>query len=68
MKLFGRTAGYYLFWTGFVYFWVGMYWVFVDHFVNHIEYIQILWLTFLILPLIIKPLASYFNMKTLWEI
>ena len=25
MKLFGRTGGYYIFWTGFVYFWLGMF-------------------------------------------
>ena len=31
MKLFGRTSGYYLFWTGFVYFWVGMYFAFTQY-------------------------------------
>lgn len=66
MKLFGRTPGYYLFWTGFVYFWTGMFNIFVYEFTRS-EFIQVAWIAVMMLPLVIKPVAHYFNMRTLWE-
>lgn len=66
MKLFGRTGGYYLFWTGVVYFFIGMFNIFVYELIRS-EFIQLAWILVLMLPLIIKPLARWFNMKTIWE-
>lgn len=66
MKLFGRTGGYYLFWTGFVYFFTGMFNIFVYKF-TRVEYIQAVWILVMMLPLVFGPLARYFNMKTIWE-
>ena len=66
MKLFGRTSGYYLFWTGFVYFWIGMLNTFVYEFTK-VEFIQIAWIVVMMLPLTVKRIAHYFNMYTIWE-
>ena len=66
MKLFGRTGGYWLFWTTFIYFWVGMFDIFVYNF-TRTEFIQVAWIIIMSLPLYIKPLARYFNMKCVWE-
>lgn len=66
MKLFGRTSGYYIFWTGFVYFWASMFNVFVYKF-THIEFIQLAWILVLMLPLVVKPVARFFNMTVIWE-
>ena len=66
MKLFGRTGGYYLFWASFVYFFTGMFNIFVYEF-TRVEYIQVVWLLVLMLPLVVKPVARYFNMRLLWE-
>jgi hypothetical protein len=63
MKLFGRTGGYYLFWTGFVYFWVGMYLAF-----THAAQPEIATLGFVLalsVPLWCPPVARYFNMEPL---
>ena len=66
MKLFGRTNGYYLFWTGVVYFLTGMFNIFVYEFTRS-EFIQIAWIVVLALPLTVRPIAHHFNMRTLWE-
>jgi len=61
MKLFGRSGGYYLFWTGFVYFWVGMYLAF-----THAAQPEIATLGFVLalsVPLWCPPVARYFNME-----
>jgi len=63
MKLFGRTSGYYLFWTGFVYFWVGMYLAF-----THAAQPEIATLGFVLalsVPLWCPPVARHFNMDPL---
>ncbi len=63
MKLFGRTSGYYLFWTGFVYFCVGMYLAF-----THTARPEIATLGFVLalsVPLWCPPVARYFNMEPL---
>ena len=65
MKLFGRTGGYYLFWTGFVYFWVGMYLAFTH--AAHVEYASAIWVCVLALPFAIPPLGRYFNLDVEWD-
>lgn len=61
MKLFGRTSGYYLFWTGFVYFWVGTYLAFTH--TGHSEYATLGFVLALSVPLWCPPVARYFNME-----
>jgi hypothetical protein len=63
MKLFGRTSGYYLFWTGFIYFWVGMYLAFTD--AAHPEIATLGFTLALSVPLWCPPVARYFNMEPL---
>jgi hypothetical protein len=61
-----RSGGYYLFYTSFIYMCVALYSVFVEP-VEHIEYIQMVWLLVASLPLWIPPLARFLNMKVLWK-
>jgi hypothetical protein len=63
MKLFGRTSGYYLFWTGFIYFWVGMYLAFTH--TASPEYATLGFVLALSVPLWCPPVARYFNMEPL---
>jgi hypothetical protein len=66
MKLFGRTGGYYLFWSGFIYLFVGMFNTVVYEF-TRAEFIQLAWIAAMIVPLTVKPVARYFNMRLFWE-
>jgi hypothetical protein len=63
MKLFGRSSGYYLFWTGFVYFWVGMYLAFTHTALSEIA--TLCFVLVLSVPLLCPPVARYFNMEPL---
>jgi hypothetical protein len=63
MKLFGRSNGYYLFWTGFVYFWVGMYLAFTH--AARPEFATLGFVLALSVPLWCPPVARYFNMEPL---
>lgn len=63
MKLFGRSSGYYLFWTSFVYFWVGMYLAFTH--VAETQYASLGFVLALSVPLWCPPVARYFNMEPL---
>ena len=63
MNLFGRSSGYYLFWTAFVYFWVGMYLAFTH--AAHTEYASLGFVLALSVPLWCPPVARYFNMDPL---
>jgi len=63
MKLFGRTSGYYLFWTGFVYFWVGMYLAFTQY--ARPEFATLGFVLALSVPLWCPPVARHFNMEPL---
>jgi hypothetical protein len=63
MKLFGRSSGYYLFWTGFVYFWIGMYLAFTQ--VARPEIATLGFVLALSVPLWCPPVARYFNMEPL---
>jgi len=66
MKLFGRTGGYYLFWTGFVYLLVGGYTVFVDHIVPA-EYLSMAWVAILALPFAIPQFGRWLNISMPWD-
>lgn len=61
MKLFDRTAGYYLFWTGLVYFCAGLYLVYAHSEFTH--YATMCWLLVLSIPLWCPPVARYFNIE-----
>jgi hypothetical protein len=63
MKLFGRSSGYYLFWTGFVYFWVSMYFAFTHYALPEIATLG--FVLALSVPLWCPPVARYFNMEPL---
>ena len=63
MKLVGRSSGYYLFWTGFVYFVVGIICAVTQVFPS--EYITLGFLLILSVPLWCPPVARYFNMEPL---
>ena len=65
MKLFGRTGGYYLFWLSVIYLIVGF--ANIHYKFTQSEFIQVAWIFFLTLPLVVKPVARYFNMRLLWE-
>lgn len=63
MKLFGRTGGYYLFWTGFVYFVIGFTCA-VWFKEIPVHFVTMCWLLVLMLPLVVPPIGRYFNMTT----
>ena len=63
MKLFGRSSGYYLLWTGFVYFVVGIICAVTQAVPS--EYITLGFLLILSVPLWCPPVARYFNMEPL---
>jgi len=65
MKLFGRSGGYYLFWTGFVYFWIGTYLAFTH--AGRPEIATATWVCVLALPFVIPPLGRYFNLDVEWD-
>lgn len=66
MKLFGRTGGHYLFWSGAVYLTVGLTCAFYfKEFPK--EIIQIAWISVLALPFTYPPLGRYFNLDIEWD-
>jgi hypothetical protein len=62
MKLFGRSGGYYLFWCSFVYLVVGLTCA-VYYKAVQPEYVQMVWLLAMATPLLVPPVARYFNME-----
>lgn len=64
--LFQRTGGYYLFWLSVIYLTVGF--ANIELHFTEVEYIQVVWIVCLSLPLLIKPLARWLNMRTIWEL
>lgn len=66
MKFFGRTGGYYLFWTGAVYFVVGMACAFYYKEVP-VEIVQAVWISVLALPFLVPPVGRYFNLDVDWD-
>jgi hypothetical protein len=65
MRWFGRTGGYYLFWTGFVYFWIGMYLAFTQ--AARPEIATAIWICVLALPFAVPPIGRYFNLDVEWD-
>jgi hypothetical protein len=61
-----REGGYWLFYWTLIYTVIALYSVFVEP-VAQLEYIQAAWLLVCSLPLWIKPLARFLNMRTLWK-
>ena len=59
-------GGLYLLTVTIIYAIVGLLNVFVFEYTKT-EYIQLVWLVVLSLPLWIKPIARWCNMRTLWE-
>ena len=66
MKLFGRTGGYYLFWTGVVYLLAGMYNIFVQRF-DDVGVLQILWIAALVFPFTYPPFGRWLNLDVTWD-
>lgn len=66
MQWFGRTGGYYLFWTGFVYLVVGLSCAFYYRDFPA-EYIQAVWILVLALPFLVPPVGRYFNLDVEWD-
>jgi hypothetical protein len=62
MKLIGRSGGYYLFWCSFIYLVVGLTCA-VYYKAVQPEYVQIVWLAAMATPLLVPPVARYFNME-----
>ena len=62
MKLFGRSGGYYLFWCSFIYLVVGLTCA-VYYKAVQPEYVQMVWLVAMATPLLVPPVARYFNME-----
>jgi hypothetical protein len=67
MKMFGRSGGYWLFWMSAIYLVAGFIQIYVYEFSPRLEYIQAVWVVSLSLPLWIKPMAQWLNIKTIWE-
>jgi hypothetical protein len=64
MKLFGRSGGYYLFWCSFIYLVAGLICA-VYYKAVQPEYVQMVWLLAMATPLLVPPVARYFNMEPL---
>jgi len=62
MKLFGRSGGYYLFWCSFIYLVVGLTCA-VYYKAVQPEYVQMAWLLAMATPLLVPPVARYFNIE-----
>ena len=66
MKFFGRTPGYYLFWTGVAYFTTGMLLTFGPY-REYTTYMAPVWVLMLMLPFIIPPFGRWLNMDITWD-
>ena len=66
IKLWERTGGYYLFWSGMLYFWAGMFNIFVYKF-DPFGALQIFWVIALSLPFVIPAFGRWLNMEINWD-
>lgn len=66
MQWFGRTGGYYLFWTGAVYVVTGITCAFYFKAVEPV-YVQAVWMLVLGLPFAFPPVGRYFNLDVEWD-
>ena len=62
MKLFERTGGYWLFWSGFTYLSLTALVAFSPY-SDYTMLVQLVWLVMVALPLVCNPLARWLNMK-----
>jgi len=62
MKLFERTGGYWLFWSGFLYLSLTAVVVYSPY-RDYTVFVQSVWLALVALPLVCNPLARWLNMK-----
>ena len=65
-KFFGRTGGYYLFWTGFIYLVIGITCALYYKEVRP-ELVQAVWIIVIALPFLVPPVGRYFNMSVEWD-
>lgn len=63
MKLFERTGGYYLFWTGAVYLLLGLSLIGTDYTVLAGP----IWILVLTMPFVIPPFGRWLNMNITWD-
>lgn len=66
MKLFGRSGGNYLFWSGAIYFAFGTYCIFVDN-ICPVWVAQLIWISVICLPFAIPPFGRWLNMSIDWD-
>jgi hypothetical protein len=59
----GRTGGHYLFWLSAIYLIVGF--ANIAYKFTQAEYIQMVWILCLMIPLVVKPVACWLNMRTI---
>ncbi len=66
MKLFERTGGHWLFWTGAIYFVIGMIDVFLIE-ADWSPWLQVAWLAVISSPFLYPPLGRWLNMSIEWD-
>lgn len=66
MKLFARTGGHWLFWTGFCYM-VGGLVVINSSYSDYTYLVQILWIAAMVLPFTLPPFGRWLNMNVDWD-
>ena len=64
--LFGRTGGYYLFWSSAIYLVVGLTCALYYKEIRT-EFIQMVWISVLALPFAVPPVGRYFNLDVTWD-
>jgi hypothetical protein len=62
MKLFARSGGYWLFWSGFIYLSLTVL-VALSPYRDYTMLVELVWLIMVALPLVYNPLARWLNMK-----
>ena len=62
MKLFGRSGGYWLFWSGVLYLSITVL-VALSPYRDYTMLVELVWLVMVALPLMCNPLARWLNMK-----
>ncbi len=66
MRLFERTGGHWLFWTGSIYFVIGMIDVFLIK-ADWSPWLQVAWLAVISSPFLFPPLGRWLNLDVTWD-